>query len=390
MASLTGLDRLAKGGFRALKGHNFALVINPTAVDRKFRHILTLLDEAGLTPTAIFAPEHGLSAHAQDMVAVEDGSEKAKRTRVYSLYGDTFDSLTPTLEMLRGIDLVVYDIQDVGSRYYTFVATLLLCMQACAKVGIPVLVLDRPNPLGDTIEGPPIDLANYRSFVGWYAAPVRHGMTTGELAHYANDSLALGCDLTVLTVTDHERARYFDATGCPWVMPSPNMPTLDTAIVYPGGCLYEGTSLSEGRGTTRPFELVGAPFIDEEKLARALNDYRLRGVTFRPVRFMPQFQKCAKQSCGGVQFHVTDRAKFKPFLAGVAVLKAVRDLFGDAMTWRTERYEFIDTIPAIDLLAGSSFLREMIDAHASLDEIEAHYHDYAAAFRRTRKPYLLY
>jgi len=319
----------------------------------------------------------------------KQGLETGPRTRHVSLYGDTFESLSPQAKDLKGVEVLVYDIQDVGSRYYTFAATLVLCMKVCAALGIEVVVLDRPNPLGRAIEGTPVE-PGFESFVGLYSVPQRHGLTVGELAAYVDAVMGLGAKLTVVPVARLAPALYLDATGLPWVYPSPNMPTLDTAVVYPGGCLYEGTNLSEGRGTTRPFELVGAPYLDAATLAGTLNGYGLAGVVFRPAVFVPKFQKWAGEACGGVQLHVTDRTRFRPLLAGIAVLKAAYEQAPKAFKWRTETYEFIAHIPAIDLLAGGPWLREGVEAREPLAAYTARMRPYERRFARERAPFLLY
>jgi uncharacterized protein YbbC (DUF1343 family) len=293
----------------------------------------------------------------------------------------------------------VVDLQDVGSRYYTYVWTMALALAAAARAGVAVVVLDRPNPLGGVaVEGGPVEPA-CESFVGLGCVAVRHGLTAGEIAGLVRAGMPWGaprfagpldCDLTVITARGWRRAMDFSATGLPWVLPSPNMPTVDTAFVYPGLCLVEGTNLSEGRGTTRPFEIVGAPFLDGYRLATALNEAGLPGVRFRPLSFRPMFHKFAGHSCGGVQLHVTDRATFRPYRTGIALLRAAAGQAPGAFRWRTEAYEFVAERPAIDLLTGSDAVRRGIDAGASLAEITAAFQPFEREFAERRSASLLY
>jgi uncharacterized protein YbbC (DUF1343 family) len=389
MRVATGLDRLVDGGGGPLRGARVGLIANPTAVDAELRHAADLVAALpGVTLSVLFGPEHGVRGDAQDMIAVDEAVDARTGVRVFSLYGHDPASLAPTPAMLGLCDVVVYDVQDVGSRYYTFVWTMVLAMRACAKAGVRFVVLDRPNPIGgDLVEGGAID-AGYDSFVGLVSCPNRHGLTAGEIARWRAAEENLDLDLAVIELAGWRREMYFEDTGLPWVMPSPNMPTRDTALVYPGMCLVEGTELSEGRGTTRPFELAGAPYIDPHALADRLAE--LPGARFRPATFTPTFHKHGKQACGGVQIHVTDRAAFRPYRTGVAFVKACRDLAPSAFRWRTNAYEFVDKIPAFDLLTGSSAIRTGIDAGATLDELAATWAGAEAAWRAQRDSFLLY
>ncbi len=412
----SGLEVLSSRGFAPLRGLRVGAVCNPTAVDRDFRHLADLLRAApGVTLAALFGPEHGIRGDAQDMIGVA-GEQVDARTgvRVHSLYGDRFESLSPTPESLRGLDALVFDIQDVGSRYYTFVYTMALCMKAAAKAGLKVFVLDRPNPIGlCAVEGNLVH-PGFESFVGMYPLPNRHGMTAGELARLFNsgfpglgaaspgpvDSVesvesptagaGIGCALEVVACEGLRRAAFFEDTGLPWVPPSPNMPTVDTAVVYPGLCMVEGTNLSEGRGTTRPFEVVGAPYLDPYRFCEALTAERLPGVKFRPLSFLPTFHKHAGKSCGGAMLHVTDRRAFLPVRTGVAVLRAARQVGGEAFRWRTERYEFVDDKPAIDLLCGTDAVRQAIDAGESLDACCAGFAEELSSFGPLRERAAIY
>jgi len=368
----TGLDVLLTDPRRWLGGARVGFLANPTSVDGELRSGVDLLHaHPDVDLRMLFGPEHGIRGTAQDMVGVREGRDAATGLPEISLYGATFDSLSPSPAHLAEIDVLVYDIQDVGARYYTYAATLALCMKAAAAAGVRVLVLDRPDPIGGTqIEGGGLQ-PGLENFCALYPVPQRHAMTVGELARLYNDAFGIGCDLDVAACEGWKRSLYFDETGLPWVMPSPNMPTLDTAIVYPGMCLLEGTNVSEGRGTTRPFELFGAPFIDGRALAAELDSYALEGVRFRPCSIEPTFQKHAKKMCGAVQLHVTDRRAFDSYRTGLAALVALRRLCADAFAWRTEMYEFRDDVPAIDLLTGNRAVREAIDAGARLDEVAA-------------------
>jgi uncharacterized protein YbbC (DUF1343 family) len=391
MTVQTGLARLSTEGSALLAGRRLGLLVNPTAVDAQLRHAIDLLTaRTDLSVTALFGPEHGVRGDAQDMIGVDAGRDARSGLPVHSLYGATEATLTPTAAMLEDIDVMVYDVQDIGSRYYTFVWTMVLAMRACAKAGKAFVVLDRPNPIGGhQIEGGTIE-PGYHSFVGLVSCPNRHGLTAGEIARWRHEVEQLDLELAVISMRGWQRDMHFDHTGLPWVMPSPNMPTVDTALVYPGMCLVEGTELSEGRGTTRPFELAGAPHLDGHRLAADLAAMQLPGVRFRPVVFTPTFQKHGREACGGVQLHVTDREAFRPYRTGVAFLKACHDQDPATFAWRAKAYEFVDKIPAIDLLAGSAALREGIEAGASLDELAARWPRDEGAFADERAEYLLY
>ena len=368
----TGLEVLLDDPDRWLQGGRVGLVANPTAVDRDLHHIVDLLHEHPCVDLRLlFGPEHGIRGAAQDMITVGDALDPATGLPEVSLYGTTFDSLSPRPEQLAEIDVLVFDVQDVGARYYTYAATMALCMRAAAQANVTVVVLDRPNPIGGVqIEGGGLD-PGMESFCGLYAVPQRHAMTVGELARLYNGAFGVGCALDVVPCEGWRRSAYFDGCDLPWIPPSPNMPTLDTAIVYPGMCLLEGTNVSEGRGTTRPFELCGAPFVDERRLADTLTRSGIAGVRFRPCVIEPTFHKFARQRCGAVQLHVTDRDAFDAYRTGLAVLVALRNLWPEAFSWRREAYEFRDDVPAVDLLTGKAAVREAIDAGADLDAVVA-------------------
>lgn len=386
----TGLDRIAAGdaaAVAAVRGKRIGLCAHPASVDARLRHAETVLKEAGATIAAYFGPEHGYGGEAQDMIGV-DAARAPDGAPVHTLYGASEDALSPTREQLAGLDAVVVDLADVGSRYYTFVWTAALVLRAASAAGVCTVVLDRPNPLGGVrMEGAP-QRAGYRSFVGLCDVPVRHGMTLGEIV--AMVAALEGIDraaLEIVAMEGWDAARTHEATGLPWVLPSPNMPTADTARVYPGGCLLEGTNASEGRGTTRPFELVGAPWIDGRALADAVP---ASGAVLRPLTFQPTFHKHARQICGGVQVHVTDDARFAPYATYVRMLAAMRVLAGDRFAWRTEEYEFVSDRPAIDLLTGGPEIREAIDAGKGVDALLEEGEREVARFAEARRAWLLY
>lgn len=366
----TGLERLLDDPRAWLGSARVGLVANPTAVNRGLDHAVDLLHRSpAVDLRCLFGPEHGLRGSAQDMAAVADYTDPATGLPVASLYGDTLASLSPTPEQLARLDVILFDVQDVGARYYTYGATLALCMRAAAASGVKVVVLDRPNPIGGVaVEGGGLD-EGLENFCGLYPAPQRHGMTLGELARLYNDTFGIGCELDVAACEGWSRSDYYDQCGLPWVMPSPNMPTPDTALVYPGMCLLEGANLSEGRGTTRPFELFGAPFIDGPRLAEELRRHDLPGVVFRPCVIEPAFHKFRGQRCGALQLHVSDRNAFEPYRTGLAVLVAVRKLWPESFAWREDPYEFRADVPAIDLLTGRAAVRQAIDEGAALEDV---------------------
>ena len=358
----TGLDRLPEMG-ELLRGLRVGLIANPSSVNASFRHAREVVAGLpGVTLAALFAPEHGFDAVEQDLIEIADGNGKVP---VHSLYGPT---RRPTGSMLEGLDALVFDIQDIGSRYYTYVWTMAHAMEAAAEHKKRIVVLDRPNPIGGAVEGNLIR-DDHLSFVGLYPLPNRHGMTAGEIAGLLNRHHRIGADLVVVGCPDWTPDQWLDDTGLPFVPPSPNMPTLDTAAVYPGACLIEGTNLSEGRGTTRPFELCGAPWVDGFRLAEALAEEELPGVHFRPVRFRPTFHKFAHEECGGVMQHVTERGAYLPWRTGIAILNQLRRLWPGEFAWRQPPYEYeLERLP-IDILAGSPDIREGIEAGRTTAEI---------------------
>ena len=382
-----GSDVLISSG--RLGGRRVGVVCNHASIDRGFQHIVDRLATAdGVTLAAIFGPQHGFRSDVQDnMIETPHRDDPSRRVSVYSLYSETRE---PTAEMMKGLDVLVIDLQDIGARIYTYIYTMANCLRACAKHGVPAIVCDRPNPInGNDVEGQTL-VRGYESFVGMFPIPMRHGMTIGELARLFNESFGLGASLEVARMEGWQRHMYADETGLPWVMPSPNMPTLEAAVVYPGTVLFEGTMLSEGRGTTRPFELVGAPWIEAERFAREMNELGLPGAYFRPAVFEPTFQKHAKSACGGCQIHVTERAAFRPVLTGAALIQMFRRFNPEKFSWRQPPYEYEHDKLPIDILAGSDALRQQVDAGLAPTAIADSWRTDEAAFRDLRRPFLLY
>ena len=381
-----GSDLLLSSG--RLRGLRVGVVCNHASLDRGFLHIvdrLTTADDVRLA--AIFGPQHGFRSDVQDnMIETPHRDDPSRRVPVYSLYSETRE---PTAEMLRGLDVLVIDLQDIGARIYTYIYTMANCLRACGRHQLPVIVCDRPNPInGVDVEGETL-VRGFESFVGLFPIPMRHGMTIGELARLFNEAFNLGATVEVATMEGWRREMYADATDLPWVMPSPNMPTLDTAIVYPGTVLFEGTMLSEGRGTTRPFELVGAPGVEAERFAAEMNAFDLPGAFFRPAVFEPTFQKHARTPCGGCQIHVTDRDTFRPVLTGAALIQKFLTS-SPAFAWRQPPYEYEHEKLPIDILAGSSQLRQQIESRVHPKQIAESWQADEAAFRALRQPFLLY
>ena len=347
------LDHLAELWPNELRGARLGALLHPASVSGTLRHASQILEgHAGelFRLAAFFGPQHGFLGQTQDnMIEWRSYEHPRLRIPVYSLYGETRE---PTPEMLAGLDALLIDLQDIGARYYTFIWTMFLCLRACERLGLLAVVLDRPNPLnGLTTEGPVLD-PEYRSFVGLHPLPVRHGLTIGELAARFRAEAFPRLKLTVLPMKNWERQMWFDQTRLPWVMPSPNMPTLGTATVYPGMCLLEGTNISEGRGTTRPFEIFGAPFLDAERLAEELNSRQLPGAYFRPIWFEPTFQKFAGQLCAGAQLHVLDRDRFQPFATGLEIIRTIRRLDSNSFQWKQPPYEYESRRLPIEILLG--------------------------------------
>ena len=386
MTVVPGTERLIASG--RLRGRRVGVVCNPASVSGGLAHVVDRLIESGTQVGAIFGPQHGFRSDVQDNMIESGHAEDARRrVPIYSLYSETRE---PTPAMLDGVDVLVIDLQDIGARIYTFIYTMANCLRAAARHGVDLIVCDRPNPIGGvTVEGPTLR-PGYESFVGQFPIPMRHGMTIGELARLFNDAFGIGAKLEVVKMDGWDRRWYQDQTGLPWVMPSPNIPTLDSAVVFPGTVLFEGTLLSEGRGTTRPFELLGAPWIDAERFASAMNARKMAGVHFRPAVFEPTFQKHARTSCGGCQIHVLDRGALQPCSVAAALLLEFRRAAPDRFAWRQPPYEYEHDKLPIDILAGSPDLREQIDADQPLDVIVGSWQEEIEAFRRMREEFLMY
>jgi uncharacterized protein YbbC (DUF1343 family) len=385
-----GLDLFEQAWPRSLRGARIGLLVHPASVDRRLNHATeSFIKSNKIRLTALFGPQHGIRGETQDnMIEWEGFSDKLTGLPVFSLYGHT---RKPEPAMLNNIDVLAIDMQDVGSRYYTFIWTMELCMEACLEMNKSIVILDRPNPLGGhLVEGNVLD-PSYASFVGSRPLPVRHGMTIGEIGNYLRNEFYPPLDLHIIPVRGWKRKMWFDATGLPWVMPSPNMPTPDTALAYPGMCLLEGTAISEGRGTTRPFEIFGAPFIDPDILATRLSGYTLPGVAFRPMYFQPTFQKHAGALCGGAQIHILNREKFRPFKTGVAIIQSIYDLYPDRFSWKQPPYEYETEKMPIDILAGTDRLRKDIEQGEHIEHMEERWKEEHALFdKNMRKKYLLY
>jgi uncharacterized protein YbbC (DUF1343 family) len=385
-----GIERLLDEKIDLIRGRRIGLVCNQASVmPDTFAHAADVFGaHEEFTLTTLFGPQHGIRGDVQDnMIETPHAVDERTGRMVYSLYSETRE---PTEEMVTDIDAFVVDLQDIGCRIYTFNYTMANCMRAAKKFGKRVIVCDRPNPInGNQIEGNITEDA-FKSFVGQFELPTRHGMTCGELAKMFNEHFELGCDLEVVEMEGWSREMWGDETGLPWVLPSPNMPTVDTAVVFPATVHIEGTELSEGRGTTKPFEINGAPFIDPYAWVAELDKYNFAGVAFRPCYFRPTFQKWAAQTCGGVQIHVTDRDAFTPVIVGIALVKTAYDLYTDKFQWKQGDYEYEFGKNPFDVVCGTDTIRKQIESGISLAEIEAGWADGLANFREIRKPFLLY
>jgi uncharacterized protein YbbC (DUF1343 family) len=385
----TGLEVLLDSRLELLAGERVGLIVHPASINARFEHAADIFfDDPRIRLTALFGPQHGIRGETQDNM-IEWQSFRDSRTGLpaFSLYGET---RKPTAEMLAGVDVLVFDVQDVGTRVYTFIYTMALAMQAAREVGLRFIVLDRPNPInGLQLEGNLLE-AEYASFVGMYPIPMRHGMTVAELALMFNREFGIGCDLEVVTMQGWRRAMWFDETGLPWVLPSPNIPTLDTATVYPGMVIVEGTMVSEGRGTTRPFEIIGAPDVEPRRLVERLSDEELPGCILRPLHFEPTFHKFQGERCGGLQIHLTDREAYKPVLTAMAIIAAIHSLYPEQFAWKQPPYEYVHDRLPFDVINGSAAPREMIEAGRSPRDIESSWQAGLEAFAARRQPYLLY
>lgn len=383
----SGLDVLADSR-SDLAEARAGLVLHPASVSADLTFSLERLSGAGFAIDALFGPQHGARGEKQDnMIESDFYTDPVSGLPVHSLYGEV---RKPTPEMLDGLEVVLFDLQDVGVRVYTFVWTMALAMEACAEAGIPFVVLDRPNPVGGVTREGEVLKDGYDSFVGLHPIPLRHGLTAGELARWLNTERGIDCDLEVVPCEGWRRTMSWSETGLPWVQPSPNLPTPDSCDVYPGMVLLEGTNLSEGRGTTRPFELFGAPWIDPHEFAKEVAADLGPGVVLRPGWFEPTFQKHAGVICGGGQLHVTDREALRSVRTAVAILAACHRLAPDDFAWRDPPYEYEEVLLPIDILWGSDRLRTAIDSGASTDSIMAESESDLDDFSRSVGDYLLY
>jgi len=382
-----GSERLLDS--RALDGKRVGIVCNPASVDHELRHIVDrIAAHPGARLAAIFGPQHGFRSDVQDnMIETSHGHDEIRRVPIYSLYSETRE---PTPAMLKDLDLLVIDLQDVGVRIYTYIYTMANCLKAARRQGLDVIVCDRPNPVGGTqVEGPVL-VKGWESFVGMYPIPMRHGLTIGEVAGLFNEHFGIGAKLEVVAMEGWRRDMYFDATDLTWIISSPNIPTFDTTVVYPGTVLFEGTNVSEGRGTTRPFELVGAPWVIAERFADAMNRRDLPGVFFRPVVFEPTFHKHAGKACAGVQIHPLDRRTFRPVESAVALIESFRAVDTDRFRWKDPPYEYELEKNPFDVLAGSSQLREQLESGVPAREIARSWEQAVDEFMKVRERCLLY
>ena len=384
-----GIEKLLEDQGHRIQGARLGLVCNQASVNHQLHHVADLLKERQSADLRVlFGPQHGIRGDVQDnMIETGHATDRETGLPIYSLYSETRE---PTESMLRDLDVLIFDMQDVGCRIYTFAYTMANCMTAARKFGKKMIVCDRPNPInGRDVAGNVLE-KGHESFVGQYSIPTRHGMTLGELARMFNGHFKINCELEVVTMDGWDRNYWHDETDAPWVMPSPNMPTIDTATVFPGTVHFEGTQVSEGRGTTRPFELVGAPYIVAEEFAAQLNDALLPGVYFRSCIFRPTFQKHAGISCGGVQLHVTDRDNFEPVLTGLTMIKVARDLYPREFRWKEPPYEYVYDRNPFDVIAGTTRIREAIEQGTTKGELQESWKPALTEFKKLREAFLLY
>ena len=386
---LTGLERFSDSPPEWISGQRLGLLCNPAAVDRNFCHARELINrQLPGQLKALYAPQHGFFADKQDnMIESDDMIDPVLDIPVFSLYGQT---RIPDKEMFEPIDTLIVDLQDAGTRVYTFIYTMSYCLEAAQRFGKKVLVLDRPNPInGSMVEGNCLTAA-CASFVGRYPIPMRHGLTIGELAGLFNNEYHINCELEVVPMKGWNRAMYFTDTGLPWIAPSPNLPTPATAMVYPGQVLWEGTNVSEGRGTAQPFELCGAPYIDIKKVSAVLKSDSLPGAILRPMAFEPTSNKWARTLCQGFQIHITDPYKFKPYMTTLKLIQAVRFHHRDRFEWKSGPYEYEFDRNPIDLIIGDKDIRQRLENFESIDEIEKSWQSDLNAFIELSRKYHLY
>ncbi len=385
-----GLERLLEDDkIGILKNWRIGLICNQASVNHQFRHAADLFFEnPEINLTTLFGPQHGIRGDVQDnMIETSHSIDKQTNLPIYSLYSETRE---PTGEMLENVDAIVFDLQDVGCRVYTFIYTMAKAMRACAKFGKKFVVCDRPNPVnGVNIEGNLLE-KGHESFVGMFPIPMRHGLTVGELALFFNREFDINCELEIIELENWAREDFFDETDAPWVLPSPNMPTVDTAVVFPATVFLEGTQVSEGRGTTKPFEILGAPYVDAKEFTDSLNKLQLPGVIFRETNFLPTFQKHQNTICGGTFLHISDRQKFKSVLTGIAIIKILFEMYPNDFKWKIPPYEYEYERNPFDVIAGTTKIREMFEAGSSFNEIENFLDKDILNFEKLRKQYLLY
>lgn len=390
MRTVFGIDLLLADPGKYLTGKRFALLVNQSSVAADGKYLFEALIAKGFKPEKIFAPEHGMFGTEQDQITVAHEVDGFTGLKAVSLYGQTKEELRPKAADLDGIDALVVDIQDIGCRYYTYAYTMAFCIEACAARGIEVIICDRPNPLGGVVVEGGIVHRGCESFVGAYPLAVRHALTIGEIALLLNATEHWNANLNIVSLQNWNRNWLYPQSAGLWVQPSPNMPTVDTAIVYPGTCLFEATNVSEGRGTTRPFEIIGAPFIDPKKYAAALNALKLPGAHFRPLYFKPTFHKFKDEACGGVFVHVTDVNVFASFYTGLAMVKIAHDLWPEQFDWRREPYEYVANVLAIDLLSGSERFRSNVETGGQLEDHRREYEAEEVRFKHLRANFQLY
>ncbi len=384
-----GLEKILTEKNNFSRSMRLGLICNQSSVNHQFQHAADLFFENdNLNLVSLFGPQHGIRGDVQDnMEETSHTIDKLTKLPIYSLYSETRQ---PTEQMLSSIDALVFDLQDVGGRVYTFIYTMANAMKACAKFGKKMFVLDRPNPIGGlSVEGNLLE-KGHESFVGQFPIPMRHGLTVGELAKLFNEEFNIKCELEVITMNNWKREDFYDETDAPWVMPSPNMPTVDTTVVFPSTVYFEGTQVSEGRGTTRPFEIVGAPYIGSKEYADALSKFELPGVIFRPVNFIPTFQKYFKQGCGGIFLHITERDLFEPVITGLAMIKTIFELYPSDFRWKDMPYEYEFDRNPFDVIAGTTKIREMIEKGKSINEIKLYWKNDVRDFNDLREKYFLY
>ena len=384
-----GLEKILDDSMNILNNQRIGLICNQASVNHKFQHAADLFyEKSEINLCALFGPQHGIRGDVQDnMIETAHGFDKKTNLPIYSLYSETRQ---PTEEMLKDLDALVFDLQDVGCRVYTFIYTMANAMKSCAAFGKKMFICDRPNPInGIDIEGNCLE-TNFESFVGQYPIPMRHGLTVGELAKLFNDKFNIGCDLEVITMEGWSREMYFDETDAPWVLPSPNMPSVETAVVFPATVYFEGTQVSEGRGTTRPFEVVGAPYIDADELADTLSEIKLPGVIFRAVNFLPTFQKYSGKTCGGIFIHVTERAIFEPVITGISLVKTIKDLYPNNFEWKKPPYEYVYDLNPFDVISGTDKTRTFIETGTSIESIKLSWQSDVKEFNKLIEKYRLY